>query len=939
MEFDTDWDLWGPPYYQDSDYDDHMQQWWQGDFYYGYGFDPIKENAINEESCVHVLRIMIGNADSEIDQLEKELLLLQSELAWFENKEWSEICSNALNKRIDYLDMSIRKLKDNDMNDVDIHLLVHIQPPESLDEILKALLKTHLHTNNGQLGKTEREESGTNHCLDIIVYEPQNHRGNDASLNTHNLASGSLSEEIEAYKCDLPTNGNGETETVGKSGISNSSVNHEVTDNLPSENTPKSDNDENMSLVANELASGHSNEINQCKSNLSSKEDGETETAGISRTSNLSVNHEVKSKLPTENKLKSGDTEKNASLVANELASGHSNEIKESCKSDLPTSDQVQETKAEDNRPTRIEELPKPNKLSSSCSKGSLTKPVQDSSSILNLKMQPKPSKTSVQPVNEAEECFDDSGDSKITKSQLQKKRKNINLPLPKVMKQVKSEIDIEPDSLIPSLKVATKKSVLQLNEPKKYTATSYQSELLNFLTNKGSSVIASVSESSSVKVSSLETVLSSSSLLKIKRQPKSPSSVQPLNECFASSSDSQISNSQLQKKRKNITPSKIEKQVKSEIVSETGSLNPLFEKTTKTSIPQLNEVKRYTYSSQDSKMTIFQLQKKSKRYTKYEVDPDYNPSLERTLKDSVHRLNEPRGRIAASSNNRKMSNLSLQRRTRAGLTSPIPLAVELPTPKVNPSKSQSGPSDILNQFLSITNSHTTDNSTESLCPTKCYLEKLTSCELKKIGRGIELRNWYKLRKSELVEKLAALLPKSNLPGLQKPDLSSMEIVLKHSSPAKSKMQQKSESGLEKSSVLLPTEVKDQCGSTDECQRSLLHLPTKKRKNVISNPPWIEKPTVELTLSKSNVFDIPAIKALTITECNSNNDSGNLTPSLPFEGFENLKVCDLISIAKKHNLKNLKKLKKHELIELLVEKLPDAQPLIEGNQLEAPPVF
>ncbi|KAL4607757.1 hypothetical protein ACB092_09G198500 [Castanea dentata] len=135
-------DLWGSSYQpvdQESSYS--MQSGWQCDFYFGYGYDVIEEDALNEKSCVQVLGILITKADGEIHELEKDLVSLQSELAWGEDEEWSELCCNTLTEKINYLDISIRSLKNNNENDVEVQLLMHRGPAEEVHEIVKALLR------------------------------------------------------------------------------------------------------------------------------------------------------------------------------------------------------------------------------------------------------------------------------------------------------------------------------------------------------------------------------------------------------------------------------------------------------------------------------------------------------------------------------------------------------------------------------------------------------------------------------------------------------------------------------------------------------------------------------------------------------------------------------------------------------------------------------
>ncbi|XVE95903.1 hypothetical protein REPUB_Repub02eG0175500 [Reevesia pubescens] len=143
------YDHWGPSFPEEES-NCCIQPEWQYDFYFGYGFDMIEENALNEKSCLQVLRILITKADNEIDELEKDLVLLQSELAWAEHEEWSDICCNALRAKINCLDISIRKLRNKDENDIEIYLLMHTEPVEKLHEIVKALLKSFCHEKNEQ---------------------------------------------------------------------------------------------------------------------------------------------------------------------------------------------------------------------------------------------------------------------------------------------------------------------------------------------------------------------------------------------------------------------------------------------------------------------------------------------------------------------------------------------------------------------------------------------------------------------------------------------------------------------------------------------------------------------------------------------------------------------------------------------------------------------
>ncbi|TYH87999.1 hypothetical protein ES332_D01G156900v1 [Gossypium tomentosum] len=133
-------ELWGTSFTEENS--SFIQTEWQYDLYFGYGIDMIEENALNEKSCIQVLRILIAKADTEIDELEKDLVLLQSELVWAEHEEWHDICCNALRAKINCLDISIRKLRNKDENDIEVYLLMHTEPVEKLHEIMKALLKS-----------------------------------------------------------------------------------------------------------------------------------------------------------------------------------------------------------------------------------------------------------------------------------------------------------------------------------------------------------------------------------------------------------------------------------------------------------------------------------------------------------------------------------------------------------------------------------------------------------------------------------------------------------------------------------------------------------------------------------------------------------------------------------------------------------------------------
>nr|KYP51994.1 hypothetical protein KK1_026071 [Cajanus cajan] len=104
-----------------------------------YGQDVIEEDALNEESCVQVLRILITKADTEIEELEKDLLLLQNELACTEHEKWPDLCCGALTERINRLDVAVSTLKNDRADDAEMQQLLQSEPAETLHEIVKAL--------------------------------------------------------------------------------------------------------------------------------------------------------------------------------------------------------------------------------------------------------------------------------------------------------------------------------------------------------------------------------------------------------------------------------------------------------------------------------------------------------------------------------------------------------------------------------------------------------------------------------------------------------------------------------------------------------------------------------------------------------------------------------------------------------------------------------
>ncbi|TKY62645.1 hypothetical protein E2542_SST12503 [Spatholobus suberectus] len=133
------WDLWSSSYGQVASGSNYSSQHPECDFYFGCGRDVIEEDALNVESCVQVLRILITKADTEIEELEKDLLLLQNELACTEHEKWPDICCGALTEKINRLDVAVSTLKNDHADDAEMQLLLDSEPTETLHEIVKAL--------------------------------------------------------------------------------------------------------------------------------------------------------------------------------------------------------------------------------------------------------------------------------------------------------------------------------------------------------------------------------------------------------------------------------------------------------------------------------------------------------------------------------------------------------------------------------------------------------------------------------------------------------------------------------------------------------------------------------------------------------------------------------------------------------------------------------
>ncbi|KAK9031355.1 hypothetical protein V6N11_032738 [Hibiscus sabdariffa] len=80
----------------------------------------------------------------------RKVVMFQSDLVWYEYKEWHDIYYNALRSKFNCLDNSINKLKVKDENDIKVSLVLRTKPVEKLHEIVNALFKIYGHEENKQ---------------------------------------------------------------------------------------------------------------------------------------------------------------------------------------------------------------------------------------------------------------------------------------------------------------------------------------------------------------------------------------------------------------------------------------------------------------------------------------------------------------------------------------------------------------------------------------------------------------------------------------------------------------------------------------------------------------------------------------------------------------------------------------------------------------------
>lgn len=118
----------------------------------------IEEEALNQKYCTEVLRRLISKADSDIEELEEELLLFETQLEWAKQNKCTdvfEICCNDLGERINFLEASICSLKSKNNHDDGSNIAAKSQittePVEKVFEIIKSLLSNGIQDKNEQV--------------------------------------------------------------------------------------------------------------------------------------------------------------------------------------------------------------------------------------------------------------------------------------------------------------------------------------------------------------------------------------------------------------------------------------------------------------------------------------------------------------------------------------------------------------------------------------------------------------------------------------------------------------------------------------------------------------------------------------------------------------------------------------------------------------------
>ncbi|CAJ1912940.1 unnamed protein product [Sphenostylis stenocarpa] len=188
------WDLWSSPYDQVTSGSNYWSPQHECDFYFGCGPDVIEEDALNMESCVQVLRILITKADTEIEELERDLLLLQKELACAEHEKWPDICCGVLTERINQLDVALSTLKNDCANDAEVQLLLDSEPAETLHEILSQYLDRNILSPTVNVTEHALDKDSSTIDSNIIIKE----EGKD--LHGSSESSGRLEHLLELQK-------------------------------------------------------------------------------------------------------------------------------------------------------------------------------------------------------------------------------------------------------------------------------------------------------------------------------------------------------------------------------------------------------------------------------------------------------------------------------------------------------------------------------------------------------------------------------------------------------------------------------------------------------------------------------------------------------------------------------------------------------------------
>lgn len=100
----------------------------------------LEEDALNEKSCVQVLKIWIDKADEDIVKLEEDILMLKCQLLW-DDEDWSKQCSAVLREKIEHLDILLQSSEENRENGLRVETE---ELPPRLHDLLKPLLENYL---------------------------------------------------------------------------------------------------------------------------------------------------------------------------------------------------------------------------------------------------------------------------------------------------------------------------------------------------------------------------------------------------------------------------------------------------------------------------------------------------------------------------------------------------------------------------------------------------------------------------------------------------------------------------------------------------------------------------------------------------------------------------------------------------------------------------